>query len=431
MKKRILSLILCGVMSFSLAACGSPAAEPTDSVGTNVVSGTENGTDASADTNLPTDTDSADVSSSGTEGTDSDITDGSSEGSVTDEDSDEFTEDEYEENPDEWDEEDPGEEIFVPDTSGRKLIATDVTQHSIVVFDLDACKGDYTKLTDPFAAVVWEWDSDDDPNCTVYKPGYGLDSAKLRYSDYYKKYVMVACSSNGWVGIIDYENASLIWEYQLPSGPHSVELLPNGDLVVAVSTNSGDGLYYFPLSADVTDPVHSIPSPGAHGVCWDPQKECLWVLENLNVYKVTIQNMGKKSGKLIREKGSDVPVPKGGGHAFTPVYGSPGKYYLGAGIKMFLFDSDAGTLTEDFPRASVLQPKKGIKGLSAFADGTVVICGVKLTNGVSTHTWSCDALRIIDKGAAEDGSQDKITNVTFDVSKREFYKIQPFTANYQ
>ena len=104
-------------------------------------------------------------------------------------------------------EEDPEDETILPDTSGRKLIATDITQHRIVVYDLDACKGDYTKLTDDWISVVWEWDSDDDPNCTVYKPGYGLDSAKLRYSEYYKRYVVIACSSNGWVGVIDYKPA--------------------------------------------------------------------------------------------------------------------------------------------------------------------------------------------------------------------------------
>ncbi len=424
MKKRILSLILCGVMLFSLAACGPASENPADSVGTNLVSGTVDGVQSDSHTNLPTDTDSVDASSQDTDGdiTDSEITDEFSEDSLTEDESDEETSDE-------WVDEPVSDEIL-PDTSGRKLIATDITQHRIVVYDLDACKGDYTKLTDDWTSVVWEWDADDDPNCTVYNPGYGLDSAKLRYSDYYEKYVVIACSSNGWVGIIDYGSCSLIWEYKLTSGPHSVEMLPNGDLVVAVSS-SGNSLTYFPLSAGVTEPVHSIPSPGAHGVCWDPQNECLWVLENSNVYKVTIQNMGKKSGRLIREKDSEVPVPGSGGHALTPVYGSPGKYYVGAGSKMYLFDSDAGTLTTDFSRSSILQPQKPIKGLSAFSDGTVVICGVMLTDGVSTYGWSCDAFRIVERGFAEDGSQDKITDVTFDVSLREFYKIQPFTVSYQ
>ena len=439
MKAKILSLFLICVLMFSFAACGAPAENPTDSAASNAVLGTSTETSSDVSSDLSSDTDVSDsaVSSETSEnatGTDEftdEFTDELTEDTITEGTSDEeYSDEEYSEGPDEGFDEDFVEEEFVPDTSGRKFLATDITQHRIVVYDLDACKGDYSKLTDDWVSVVWEWDAEDDPNRTAYNPGYGLDSAKLRYSPYYKKYVVVACSSNGWVGVIDYEYSTVLWNTRLVSGPHSVEMLPNGDLVVAISS-SGNNISYIPLSAGITEVVSTIPSPGAHGICWDPQKQCLWALENDSVYQVKVENMGTKNAKLVRVEGKGIKIKNGGGHVLTPVYGSPGKYYVAAGSKIYLFDTDAMTLTENFPRAGSIQSKKDTKGICAFADGTVVICGVKITNGTSTYNWSCDAFRIIEKGAAADGSQDKITDVTFNVKDREFYKIQPLTLNYQ
>jgi len=379
MKKRIFALLLCFVLAFSLVACdGETAVSDPDTAGTEV-SGTE--TDASTEDTAGTQK---------PKGYDASI--------------------------------------------DHLIIATDITNHSIVVYDLDYCKGDFTKLVDDDVALVWEWDSDEDPKCKK-KPGAGIDSAKLRYSPYYKRDVIIACSSNGWAGVIDYEAKSLLWEYDIGDGPHSIEMMPDsGDVVVACSSGATSGkVSYVPLSSGRTDPSHYIFCPSGHGVMWDPENELLWVLEYSQVFACRVEGEGTKNARLVRLGGSgaDFEGADASGHGFSPVLGEPGKYWVTAG-KLWQFDSNTETLTRSFNRSSTYNANS-IKGIASFADGTVVET-VSGFGGKTTYDWSCGGFRIItieeSKGKVKQ-LQPVVTNVYFETSHREFYKVQPFTKEYQ
>ncbi len=388
--KRLLALILCLLLTFGLVACGETEV-PTDSAA---------GADSSADAN---------ASQGGNDSSDKN--------------------------------DEQGEFQIWDDDMEHKFLATDITNHSVVVFDLNACEGDFELLKNDSmrGIVVWEWDSDDDPNCKI-KPGAGLDSAKFRYSPYYKKDVIIACSSSGWAGVIDYEEKSLLWEYQVGEGPHSIEMLPNGDVVVACSSDPGK-LAYVPLSAGITKPTTSIPSLWCHGVSWDPDLECLWVLEDVGVYQVLISNMGKENAKLSRINGSGATFTnsnkgkeeEAGGHALSPIYGEPGKYWVSSARYMWIFDSETETLTRNYPRATTLTAKTNIKGIASFPDGTVVETISSMTEN-TTHDWSCDGFRVIIRKLSEGKVKkvvDESVDIVFDTDHREFYKVQPFTKDYR
>ncbi len=306
----------------------------------------------------------------------------------------------------------------------HKFIACDIKSHGIVVFDLNLCSGDWQKLTDDSVSVIWEWDPEEDPNLKSKGPEVGIDSAKYRYSEYYKEDVIIACSSNGWCGVISYKDRTLLWEYMLTTGPHSVEMLPNGDLLVAASYNPG-GLYYIPLSAGIKRPVTRIESLYCHGVSWDPKNQCLWVLEYSGVYRAEIKNLGTRDAEIVRVEGGAVNfVDDNDGHAFAPVAGQPGKYWASAAGGLWIFDAETKTLA----KAESNLAKSGIKGICSFADGTVIQAVANLC-GKSTNTWSCDGLRIITKEVIDGEVKDVETIVPF--TAREFYKIQAFTKDYQ
>lgn len=387
--KKILLFLLCFAMLLSLGACGEPS-DPSDGTGSDsAVQKTDGKTTASK----PAKTDTEDVSA-----------------------------------PSDTEEEKP--ETGYDPSMEHKFIATDITRHSIVVYDLNPCDGDFKKLTDDELCVVWEWDADDDPNCKI-KPNAGIDAAKIRYSPYYERDVMIACSSNGWAGVIDYEAKSLLWEYRIGSGPHSIEMLPNGDVVVGCSSDPG-ALVYVPLSAGITKPVSSIPSLYCHGVSWDPQNELLWVLENYGVYAAIILDEGTENGKLVRigKSGDVFDNGEGGGHAFSPIYGQPGKYWASSGSKLWIFDAETEELDFRFDRNPYLS-LKNIKGIASFPDGTVVQTVGGLC-GNDTYGWSSDGLRITIRYVDENGDlRDRVTKVSFDPFHREFYKVQPFTKDYQ
>ena len=384
LKKAILSTLLCVALALSFVACG-PAENPqTDSGGTSSGSSV-----SSSDTNSDTATDG--------ESTDAST---ATEGTTTD------TRDEVKKDDPYWEE----------DAIGRKIIACDIINFSVVVYDLDACQGDYQRLINDKSTIVWEWSSVYDRNCVGF-PG-GLSSAKLRYSPYYGKDVVIACSSNGWWGIIDYEKCMVICEGMGPNNAHSVEMLPNGDLILGVSA-SQIGVYYIPITLGMTEPVSGIGAPACHGVCWDPERKCLWVLEGTGVFKATIENIGTKDAKLVRDNRSKVDLMEDADcHAFSPVYGQPGKYWVSAYENLWIFDVETGKFTKSDDAYNVNE----IKGVASFADGTVVEAAVNL-GGNAINFFACDGFRIIEDGVA--------TLVTFPKGGRQFYKIQPFTRNYR
>ncbi len=379
MKKRICSIFLCILMTFSLVACGgdSPA---DDSVETN-----------SAKPNVSVSTKTDKDTDSNTE------TDGENEDKIMG---------------------------FDPSIE-HKFIACDIISHGIVVFDLNACEGDFQRLKDDDVAVVWEWDPEEDPNLKTKGPNFGIDSAKYRYSPVYEKDVIIACSSNGWVGIIDYEAKSLLWETSISGGPHSVEMLPNGDLVVACSSKPG-ALAYYAISAGYNKKVHSIPSLYCHGVSWDPEEECLWVLEDTGVYAAVIENMGTRKGKIIRIDRSGAQFPKNynGGHAFSPVAGQPGKYWASSGGDLWQFDSKEEAMISNYP-LNLYLTRGAIKGVTSFSDGTVI----ETVGGMGNNSkgWSSAGFLIVTQD--RETQEVKSEYVLFD--HRDFYKIQPFTKDYQ
>lgn len=374
MKKRILALFLCLIMAFTLVACGG------------------DGEPSSTDSNVGS------VSGS----TDSDAAGGNG-----------------------------GAELkgYDPELE-HKVICCDIKNHGVVILDLNACNYDFESLEACEEAVVWEWDADEDPNCELAaKVSTSISGVRYRYSEYYKKDVIVACAAYGWVGIIDYETRSLLWEAddKVLNNAHSVEMLPNGDVVVAVSADPGAVVYY-PLSAGITDPIATVPSLWSHGVFWDPEAEQLWVLETSGVVAVSILNRGTENVKLMRVGGMGVNFKgDGGGHAFAPIMGQPGKYWASGGKGLWVFDSEKLTLTKADKSLNV----SSIKGVCSFTDGTVVEAKAGF-GGETLKEFGSAGLRITVKEVT--GNKVKsLKYVTYNAvfKEREFYKVQTLTKDYR
>lgn len=397
--KRIFALLLCCVLALSCVACGEGEsgenASAQGSESTEQTSSTDSATSETVtSTNTDTDTDTE-------KNTTSSVTE-----TVT------------------WDN-------YVFDTSiEHKFFATDIRGHSLVVFDLNKTDGNLDLLTGR-SCVVWAWSSDYDTKCTI-KPSSGIDAAKYRYSPYYGKDVVIASSSNGWAGVIDYEAKSLIWEHKVGDGPHSIEMMPNGDVVVACSGNGSTPgkLAYIPLSSGAKTPSCEVPSPSSHGVMWDPKNECLWVMENAEIACFKVVGAGTREATLERIKESCVSLAgkDSGGHVISPVLGQPGKYWIGAGGGLWQFDTETRTVTKSYENAAPLSIRH-LKGVASFADGTVIQTSAGL-GGNTSYDWSSKALRILLFKKNDDGtSRPIIKEVPF--KTREFYKVFPFTKDYQ
>lgn len=309
-------------------------------------------------------------------------------------------------------------EFYDPE-SFHCFFAADVRNHSIVLFD--PAMSESKSFADLGFCIAWEWNADDDPNCKI-KPGAGIDAAKLRYSPYYGKDVLLVTSSVGWAGVVDYEARSLIWEWSYKGGNfHDIEMMPNGDVVVAGSGVNGQ-IFYIPLSAGMTTPSSQLSAPSGHGAMYDPQNDWLWYLNFNEIFAVRVENAGTTNATISRVAEKTVTFPEGeaDGHALSPVLGEPGKYAVSNSSAAYVFDSKTMTLTR------LPDPYNGenIKGMAFFADQTAAIMIA------DEGSYFSQIIRIVRILRQQDGTAELKTH-DCEIIARMFYKVFPATKNYQ
>ncbi len=329
----------------------------------------------------------------------------------------------------------------------HKFFATDIYNKSVVLFDLNKLEnnnGDFSNITaeELNQCVVWEWKSAEDTNCKK-KPGAGIDAAKFRYSSHFRKNVVIATSSNGYAYIIDYDARTVLGEYEfrtennVSSGPHSVEMLPNGDLVVACSVDKNEGYLAYVSMESNSVVFTSNDCPSGHGVSYDPVNNCLWVLEYGKINRWDVSGTGTAT-KLIKSSTQfydfQTPGLDENGHVLSPVHGQPGKYWV-AGGGLWMFDSANNSFTDVYNQAASynVTQARWMKGVAHFADGTMIQT-VPKSGEPTMYSWSCGQLRITTVQNVEGRAVPETVNITFNTagaSKREFYKVFPMNDAYQ
>ena len=381
--KKWLSLFLCVMMLAGLAACGETEAPGTDSVaagsaGSSGASGSVEASDGSGSTDAITSTNSTDPLGS------------------------------------------TGPILALPDsgqtTSGgydsaisHKILVTDVRRGSVAILDLNKCsKDDFSDLTRK-ECTVWEWSGGDS----------SLSGVKLRKSDYYGGTVLLVTFSRGSAQIVDYRSQEILWSAGNMYNAHSIEILPNGDVVVAASGNSSinysdGGVYYYPADGERT--FFSLPF--AHAVIWDPDAEHLWAAGFPGVVGLTVSD-----GALVEIKGKGAKRPvQFSAHDMAPIAGEPGRYWVTDNAKLWIFDGNKNTLS-----ASAKYSQKEIKGIAHFPDGTVVVSPAgKGSPSAASFTKN---LYVFYDGTGNGTLRTYRTEINF--PDREFYKIHAVEENYR
>ena len=92
------------------------------------------------------------------------------------------------------------------------------------------------------------------------------------------------------------------------------------------------------------------------------------------------------------------------------------------------FDANTRTLTTEFPMSAALTHKE-IKGNASFADGITVQTFAKM-GGNTSYDWSSKGIRVVLQKTQADGSVRPVTKEVI-FQSREFYKVFPFSKDYQ
>ncbi len=310
----------------------------------------------------------------------------------------------------------------------KKEVKEEKTQHvmamtdmtgGVRVIDLDA--------KDPTAkeAIVWEWYPSEE---TGWKLAQGrlalsIDDVKLRWSEYYQKEVVIMTASNNWAGIADYSTGECLWEETVPYAPHSIEMLPNGDVVIAGSGGSdymtaGCLMYYnITAGASCTQTDMQMLS-SAHGVVWDPSEKMVWAVgwNELAGYKV-------ENEKLVRDAKAGCRLLHNNGHDLSTDYYDSDMLLITTGDKVYKYSKSQDKLLIDYNYSDVLLNNVDTKGITSFDDGDVAYCvATKIKASYDTDTFY--VIRLDEKRGV--GVQQKYTIPDFSM-----YKVRNFTVNYQ
>ena len=308
--------------------------------------------------------------------------------------------------------------------TSHEVIVTDITNGRIVVANLD--------LDDPFAAenLIWEWYPTEAlgwGDVTQERLAASISGVKYRWSEFHKTEVVLFCTSRGVAGIIEYPSGKCLWKTKVAGiSPHSIEMLPNGDIAV---TTSGSGnweegrIHYYQIDAEGNYTMtYECTLNGGHGLLWDPDNEVLWALgfPALEAYSPVKDSDGKVT--LYRLENWGCEVPDATGHDLMPVYGNKDLLWFTDNVSILQYSKSQGKMLKEFDNSQKLKMMPTVKGVTNFADGVVAFVSYGDISGGDSDPH---IVRVF--WPQEDGTYKlaKVENANFG-----FNKIRVFTTDY-
>ena len=306
----------------------------------------------------------------------------------------------------------------------HEVIVTDIGNGRIVVADLDR--------EDPFAKenLIWEFIPTEElgwEDVTQERLSMSISGVKYRWSEHFNTNVVLFCTSRGAAGVIEYPSGKCLWKTTVTGiSPHSIEMMPNGDIAV---TTSGGGdwdaglIHYYQLGADGNyTQTCEVPLNGGHGLLWDPDNEVLWALgfPTLEAFAVQVGSDGKAALHKVEGWGCD--VPDGTGHDLMSDYSNPDILWFTDNVSILQYSKSQGVMLKEFDNSKKLKTMPGVKGVAGFSDGTVAFVSYGDINGMETDPH---IVRVF--WPQEDGTYElaKVENLDFG-----FNKIRVFTTDY-
>ena len=226
------------------------------------------------------------------------------------------------------------------DKSRNLISVTDQKSKHLYVLDLD--DPDWSDE----GSVLWDWTPTAELGFGGLISNYWLPSeVKLRYSEQYKSYVVLTTSSGGVCAMIEYPSGKMLWGVANGgNNPHSIELLPDGNIVVA---SSGDNLRLYTASVKGAETQYTeVKLEAAHAAQWNPENQRLYSVGYHYVAAYAIDKSGAKP-KLVLDEANTAYQEWICGHDFTPVAGNHDLYWL-AGSELWQYSVSQNKIVEAY-----------------------------------------------------------------------------------
>ena len=226
----------------------------------------------------------------------------------------------------------------------------------------------------------WQWTKAADSGLSAAEQAWFdlPDEAKPVYN---RTCVLVTASGGGVVLIRIADKKAMF--YAKPGGnPHSAEVLPDGNVVVASSTGNLLSVYvYNGADSYVSRPAFTMPVHSAHNVVWDRKRGCLWTATGAQLLKLAYN--GKRTApELTQVRSYDMAAGNTDAHDLAPVCGEDAMY-VSTNQHVYKFDCAA----EKFLDVQIFQ-QNTIKSISTGPEGYSTIV-MRPTSGGS-NWWSAE-----------------------------------------
>lgn len=242
---------------------------------------------------------------------------------------------------------------------GTLILACDQASQSVLLLDATSAywragKSDRTARAADLLPL-WSWTPMDDPGLVDLDPASGwrnVSEAKARSTT--SGTVLLTCASGGFVAAVHREGGAVYWAASLPAwtNPHTVELLPDGNIAVAAST--GGFVRVYTASQGARSGVYaSFALPGAHGLLWDAGSGLLWALGQRLLVGLAVEG-GAASPRLTAAR--TVALPEPGGHDLARALGADTPLWLSTSGHVRRFAIGTGTFVPYPDRSAVDRP---------------------------------------------------------------------------
>ena len=283
-----------------------------------------------------------------------------------------------------------------PPPFDRSIVCAEQNLHRIVVFRADSDWSDSANL-------LWEWTPQSDPGVECDHRDWFRYPTECKTVANGEAILMTA--SDGAVALLDVRRRRVKFYARAGGNPHSAEVLPDGNLVVASSTGNTLSLFAVPAKPSQPyfdgKPAAQYPFADAHGCVWDRERKLLWVLgrDELAAFEY---NFVKSAPALVRRESYRLDdrryLPASlqkrfppsrrlhfYGHDLFPIPGGS-ELLLSGGFTLLKFD----TVSRNF---TVAWEMRNLKSVSVNpADGKLLFLR-------PTRSWWSDSLRLRDGDA--------------------------------
>ncbi|MEU1075613.1 DUF6528 family protein [Streptomyces sp. NPDC005878] len=242
---------------------------------------------------------------------------------------------------------------------GTQILACDQASQSVILLDAASA---YWRSGSPDRTAraadlqpLWSWSPVADPTLADLDPRGGwqnVSEAKARATA--AGPLLLTCASGGFVAAVHREGGAVYWAASLPASanPHSVELLPDGNIAVAAST--GGFVRVYAASQGARSGTHaSFALPGAHGLLWDAGSGLLWALGDRLLVGLAVEG-GPASPRLTAAR--TVALPETGGHDLARALGTDSTMWLSTSTHVRRFAVPTGAFVPYPDESAVDRP---------------------------------------------------------------------------